>query len=117
MNSELIIFSVVLPLVALTIAFVCQCAGTGRITRNHGVGLRLPSILASDESWAAGHRAVTPLAWFAFFALAAVAVLAGVIGTVVTVGAGVGVMIALLVIELVFLVLIARRAARRAGRP
>ena len=34
---------------------------TGRLRRNSLVGIRIPSTLATDTAWAAGHRAAAPL--------------------------------------------------------
>lgn len=114
MNSELTTFAIVFPLLGLLIAVVCQLAGSGRLKRNAFVGIRLPSVMASDEAWRAGHRAVVQLAWFAFFAMFIVAILAFVIGTPATISAGAGVIIVVLIVDLLLAVLLATRAARRA---
>lgn len=56
----------------LVIAILCA---NGVLPRNRGVGLRIPALMASDESWRAGHRAaILP---------SAVGALASVIATIV----------------------------------
>lgn len=57
MGAELLIPMLVDPLVMLVILGVACGATVGRIPRNHFIGIRLRSTLASDTAWRAGHRA------------------------------------------------------------
>lgn len=51
----------ILWIVAGAVLYVLGWAGgTGRLKRNHWAGLRLPSIMASDEAWYAAHRVAAP---------------------------------------------------------
>ncbi|WP_213813657.1 SdpI family protein [Glaciihabitans sp. dw_435] len=53
---------VIIMAVAAVIVFVVVIlCSNGVIRRNHVVGLRIPAVLASDDSWREGHRvAVVP---------------------------------------------------------
>ena len=56
----------ILPLLMLVSALMCQAAATGRITRNHWAGYRLPALFVSDEAWRAGHAAALAPSWIGF---------------------------------------------------
>lgn len=45
----------------VAIAVVGFLGATGRLRRQHWAGIRLASTLSNDETWAAGHRAGSPL--------------------------------------------------------
>lgn len=52
------------PVVTAVMAGIARAAATGRIRRNQLIGIRLPSTMASDAAWHAGHRAaVGPACW------------------------------------------------------
>jgi predicted permease len=58
--------TVLLVVVSVAMPFVMALCASGRIRRNHAVGIRIPPVTDSDESWARGHRAaVLPSAVFA----------------------------------------------------
>lgn len=55
--------SVVLIIGALVIAGSVQACATGRIGPNPIAGIRLPSVMASDAAWRAGHAAAAIPHW------------------------------------------------------
>ena len=55
----------------LLLAVISTLAARGTLRRNHGMGIRLPALFASDAAWQAGHAAAVTPAWVGFaFALA-----------------------------------------------
>jgi hypothetical protein len=50
----------ILPVLSIV---ACHCAASGILKRNHVAGFRIPSVMASDAAWRAGHRAAIPLIW------------------------------------------------------
>ncbi|TAM70778.1 MAG: SdpI family protein [Microbacteriaceae bacterium] len=48
---------IVLPILMLVAALVTQLAGSGHLSRNGLVGIRIRSTRASDEAWRVDHRA------------------------------------------------------------
>ncbi|WP_344789762.1 SdpI family protein [Gryllotalpicola daejeonensis] len=48
------------------VVLICTLASRGSIPLNSSVGLRLPALMRSDETWAAGHAAAIPAAWVGF---------------------------------------------------
>lgn len=74
MHSGLAALTIILPLALLLVAILAQLGGTGRLPRNGFVGLRIPSTMASDEGWKAGHHAATLPAWCGFAAATIVAI-------------------------------------------
>ncbi|MEP6843397.1 MAG: SdpI family protein [Pseudolysinimonas sp.] len=74
MHSGLAVLTIILPLALLLMAVVSQLGGTGRLPRNGLLGLRIPSTMASDEAWKAGHHAATLPAWCGFAAATIVAI-------------------------------------------
>ncbi|WP_313810764.1 SdpI family protein [Glutamicibacter sp.] len=56
----------IMPLVLLFSTVTCRSAAAGRLTRNHLLGYRFPSLLASDRSWQAGHEAAYRPSLFGF---------------------------------------------------
>ncbi|MBT8211915.1 MAG: SdpI family protein [Acidimicrobiia bacterium] len=49
--------AIVLIAGGLVVSWLGQKAAVGNLDRNWVVGIRIPSTLASDEAWDAGHRA------------------------------------------------------------
>jgi hypothetical protein len=63
-DLELVVMLLVGPFATALVAVVARLAAAGRIARNAFVGIRLPSTMASDAAWHAGHRAaVAPACW------------------------------------------------------
>lgn len=61
MSTEMIfVYLWVLPLVTVPSTYL---AASGKLKRNGMVGLRIPSTMASDAAWRAGHRAAVPIMW------------------------------------------------------
>ena len=42
---------------AVLVFWLAALLADGTVNRNHAMGIRLPSLLRSDEAWRAGHRA------------------------------------------------------------
>lgn len=83
-----------LLLIAGAFTLLLRLIRTGRLERNHWIGLRIPSTLSSDRAWEAGHRAAVPalrctVAVAVVFAAAAAVVL-GWSATASAVTAGIG---------------------------
>jgi hypothetical protein len=78
-----VIVSLLLLAVLWLAAWICRAAASGRITRNHVIGIRLPSTLASDEAWRVGHAGAYRPALLAA-TIASVPVLAGVVAALLT---------------------------------
>lgn len=51
---------VLLLISAVVIAVSAELAARGKIRVNGGVGIRIPSVMASQEAWVQGHRAARP---------------------------------------------------------
>jgi ABC-type sugar transport system permease subunit len=100
---------IVLPLATLLVAVMSQLGGNGRLPRNGSFGLRIPSTMASDEAWRAGHHAAARPAWIGFGVIAIVAILALLLPTSI---AGVVIVAAIFLITVVWSVVAASHAAR-----
>ncbi|HEU0205710.1 MAG TPA: SdpI family protein [Pseudolysinimonas sp.] len=113
MNSGLGALAIILPLAILLMAVVSQLGGTGRLPRNGFLGLRIPSTLASDDAWRAGHRAAALPAWCGFAAAAVVAVVCWtLIRSITAVDICVVVIGALFGVTVIWSLIAASRAAR-----
>ncbi len=114
MHSGQSALAIIIPLAILLMAVVAQLGGTGRLPRNGFLGLRIPSTMASDEAWRAGHRAATLPTWCGFAAAAVVAI---VCWTAVRSTTGVNICVVvigvLFVVTVVWSLIAASRAARR----
>ncbi len=101
----------VIALVMLLAAVLTQAAAAGKITRNGLWGIRIPSTMASDAAWLAGHRAARLPIWVGFAAVAIGAVLAQFVwqASIVT--------YALFAIFIVWTLIAANRAARETVSP
>jgi uncharacterized membrane protein len=53
--------AIMFALLAFLLVAVDWAAATGRLRRNHWVGIRIPSTMRSDRAWVAGHRAALRL--------------------------------------------------------
>ncbi|MBU4466271.1 MAG: hypothetical protein KKH75_10550 [Actinobacteria bacterium] len=90
----------------LFLTVVCALAGSGRIPRNHLIGMRLPPINQSDVAWRAGHAAGTLPSAVAFL-LAMALTLIGLIAPMAYIGS-----IVVFVAGFVWTVVRGSRAAR-----
>lgn len=52
-----VLVAILLLAVAAALGLLARALGRGRIERNHVIGIRIPSLLASDEAWRRGHAA------------------------------------------------------------
>ena len=57
---------IALPAVLLLAGIATIAGARGTLRRNHLFGIRIPSLLASDEAWTAGHRAAIVPSWIGF---------------------------------------------------
>jgi hypothetical protein len=104
---------------AITFAFLAfvliavdWAAASGRLRRNHWVGIRIPSTMRSDQAWVAGHRAalrLMPLHLSTGIALLVAVLCAPTVGSVHLVGIGGA---AVFVVVAVVTSIIAGRAAK-----
>ncbi|MDT3330735.1 SdpI family protein [Microbacterium sp. KSW-18] len=63
---------ILLAAMGVLLIWVATAAASGRLTRNHIAGIRIPSTMASDEAWLAAHiRAKRPTVWGGVAALVA----------------------------------------------
>lgn len=70
MSSASLAGSIVLLLAAIALPLVVVVCAVGRIGVNHLVGIRVRYVMASAETWQAGHRAaVIPVCVGAFIAI------------------------------------------------
>jgi len=115
----MIVAGVVAVLGAVVIVGVVEAAARGRLGVNQLAGIRIPSVMASDAAWVAGHRAARPLTWIGGLvfavagAIAATAPASGLAADAVGAVFGVGVAIALVCV--VSAAFAARSAALRVG--
>jgi len=113
MAPLLLVLPLVLPLALLLAAVISQLGGSGRLSRNGIVGVRIPSTMSSDGAWRAGHHAAALPAWVGFVIISSAAILTlllfGSSGKTVF---GVIAVAAIFVVSLVWLVVAASRAAR-----
>ncbi|MFF0945961.1 SdpI family protein [Kocuria sp. CPCC 205300] len=72
-NDPVTLFDVVLLLggvsmgISLLAVSVFRAAASESLTRNRFIGIKMPSTMACDEAWIAGHRAAVPLASISVF--------------------------------------------------
>lgn len=52
---------IVTALLAVIVVSVTWRAASGRLARNQTMGIRIPSTMASEKAWQAGHRAALPV--------------------------------------------------------
>lgn len=106
------------PVVTGLMAGISRAAGTGRIERNGAVGIRLPSTMASDAAWQAGHRAAVAPAGWSFAVLVGLDVVAallrshGVPSEPITIA-----LVAAVLLAIVWVGIAANSAAQAAARP
>jgi hypothetical protein len=53
----------IFEIVALLCVVTTHLAASGKLERNSFGGFRIPSAMASDAAWRAGHRAAVPIMW------------------------------------------------------
>lgn len=68
MSSRSSILLLIFPIAALLPAVTASLAASGRLKRNGFLGIRLPTMLASETAWRLGHRAAAKPAWTGFTA-------------------------------------------------
>ncbi len=95
-------------LVAAVSVVTSLLAASGKLERNHVAGIRLPSTMASDAAWRAGHRAAIPITWLTV----PVAVVGSAVVALTNPGS-VLVFAALLIAILIAATVVAGNAARR----
>jgi hypothetical protein len=104
-----VIPAVLVAAAAVVVALVTLLAAAGRLRRNSIAGIRIPSLLASDEAWRNGHRA-------AVLPTAAAAIICVVLAAVVLTGRPIAYLGAPLeTVVLVLGVLVGTLSARRAA--
>lgn len=59
----MIVASVVILLVSVALPLMIHACATGRIPVNHLAGIRIASVMASENAWRAGHKAAIPTTW------------------------------------------------------
>jgi uncharacterized membrane protein len=105
-------FIAALEIVPAFLIFTYHRAASGRLVRNHFFGIRIPSTLASDAAWRAGHRAAIPIVW-----LTVPAVFGGVVALARTDRASLELAFwsttAMLLLIVFIAVVVAHKAARR----
>ncbi|GLD00578.1 hypothetical protein Mkiyose1088_24440 [Mycobacterium kiyosense] len=100
------------PMLSIT---VIHCAASGLLPRNQIAGIRIPSVMASDTAWRAGHRAAIPVIWLTAPVALAGTVVAAMIPNPGLAGLPVLASCALSIAILIRSAVVANRAARRAG--
>lgn len=45
---------------AVVVSVIAETTARGRVSVNGGAGIRIPSVMASEQSWQGGHRAARP---------------------------------------------------------
>lgn len=116
MDAGFIVALTVGPVLMAVVGGVCRAAASGRIPRNRSVGIRLPSLLRSEQRWEAGHRAAAAPALAAAGVLAVLSVAAAVLrarglpADPLVVG-----LVVVLVAAIAIMSLVAVRGARAAG--
>jgi hypothetical protein len=103
----------ILTAAAIAAAVIVALCGTGVVARNPLVGLRLPSLFASDEAWRCGHRAATAPTLAAAVVCSGLSASAMAAPTFAAPAAVVALVVLLL--GLAVAVVLAGRAARTAG--
>lgn len=65
-----LVLAAVMAGLGVLLLFLARAGADGRLRRNMFVGIRIPSTMASDAAWRAGHRAgEAPLRWAGWAAL------------------------------------------------
>ncbi|WP_344790548.1 SdpI family protein [Gryllotalpicola daejeonensis] len=104
--SGALIIAWVFAALLLLLAVAATLAGRGVIKRNPIIGIRIPSLFASDEAWARGHAAAARPSWIGFV-VALLSALVGVFAPVVY-----WLTIAVFVVTTVWMFIAASRAAK-----
>lgn len=104
--------------VQLLLAFLflplVKAAASGKLARNGFAGIRIPSTMASDEAWAAGHRAAIPALSVNVLLIGVLAAIAAVLVMLDQVGGAFAVAMSGFVVNLGMLVFSAVKANRAA---
>jgi uncharacterized membrane protein len=99
-------------ILALVCVATTYCAAAGKLRRNQIAGIRIPTTMASDAAWRAGHRAAMPFMWLT--------VPVAVVGTAVIATMKLGPLVALVVgalpIVLIAILIAAAVVAGKAAR-
>jgi hypothetical protein len=106
-----------LILVAVVALVTTHCAASGKLNRNGIAGIRIPSTMASDDAWRAGHRAAIPIVWLTVpVALAGSAYIAMTNPGPRRAHDILLVLVAVLTLVLIAAAVVAGKAARRVGK-
>ena len=116
MSTEMIyVYLWLLPLITVPSTYL---AASGKLRRNGMVGLRIPSTLASDAAWRAGHRAAVPIMW-----LTVPVAIAGSVGVAIihpgpqpTARLFLGLAVSVMGVIAIVATVVASKAARRVGK-
>jgi hypothetical protein len=107
--------AIIFAFLSFLLVVVDWAAASGRLRRNHWVGIRIPSTMRSDQSWVAGHGAalrLMPLHLTVGVGLLLAVLAAPTLETVHLIGIGGA---AVFLVVAVITAIVANRAAKAAG--
>jgi hypothetical protein len=56
-SIRLVLLAWIFTVLLLVLLLTCIAAGRGTLRKNHGFGVRLPTLMRSDSAWRVGHQA------------------------------------------------------------
>lgn len=101
-------------LLAFLFLYLVKSAASGKLARNRFAGIRIPSTVAADEAWTAGHRAAIPALSVNLLLVGVLAAIAAMLVMLNRVGGAFTVAMSGFVINLGMLVFSAHKANRAA---